>query len=270
MPQQWIDFKALRRELNFEQVLVTYGAKLNVRDTNKGKQHSGRCPLPGCQKGATRKAFSANLDQGIWQAFCCKRSGNLLDFIVICEGLNPSNGADIRKAAEIAQKRFLDGKVTGASPEPKAELPLDMIEERATTVLVNAPLDFELKSLDPEHPWFEEHGLSKDTVRHFGLGYCVKGWLKGRIAIPLHDSDGKLIGYAGRLLDRDEVTEQNPLYLFPAARVHKGIRYEFEASRVIYSGRASGAGDPIVATSPDDVWRLWQSGFKSATCTFSI
>jgi DNA primase len=89
-------------------------------------------------------------------------------------------------------------------------------------ILINPPLDFVLKDLDAEHPFFLEQGLEPRTVEHFGLGYCRRGLMKGRIVIPLHDSQGRLVGYAGRLADEDGAgtkrPKQLPKYLFPSDR----------------------------------------------------
>lgn len=133
-------------------------------------------------------------------------------------------------------------------------------------MLINEPLDFELQSLDPDHPWFAERKLSKETVGHFGLGYCNRGWLKGRIAIPLHNGAGKLIGYAGRLLDDETATTENPLYVFPKARIHKGILYEFQISEVLYHLHQMIQPGPRILVTPfiETVWTLWQQGHRDS------
>jgi DNA primase len=59
-------------------------------------------------------------------------------------------------------------------------------------VVVNAPLDFELKGLNREHPYLLNRGFSQETIDHFGLGFCSRGMLKDRMAIPLHDHDGNV------------------------------------------------------------------------------
>src|SRR5437588_650551 len=43
-------------------------------------------------------------------------------------------------------------------------------------LLVNAPLDFELKRLDQSHPYLTDRGFTRETIGHFGLGYCAKGY----------------------------------------------------------------------------------------------
>jgi DNA primase len=54
----------------------------------------------------------------------------------------------------------------------------------------DARLDFELKTLDYAHPYLPRRGFTDETIQKFGLGYCSKGYLVGRIAIPLHDELG--------------------------------------------------------------------------------
>lgn len=63
--------------------------------------------------------------------------------------------------------------------------------------MVNPPLTFELK-LDPEHPYLVERGVSAGTIATFGLGYCSRGVMAGRICIPIHNAKGALVAYAGR------------------------------------------------------------------------
>jgi len=67
MKDSWIDFKALRAKLDFEQVLRHYGVEVK----RKGKQHHGFCPLPSHQGQKNSPSFSANLERGIFQCFGC-------------------------------------------------------------------------------------------------------------------------------------------------------------------------------------------------------
>ena len=61
----------------------------------------------------------------------------------------------------------------------------------------NKPLGFALK-LDPDHPYLVERGISPELVERFGLGFCEKGIMAGRVCIPIHNADGQLVAYAGR------------------------------------------------------------------------
>src|ERR1017187_4484360 len=149
MKTNWIDFKALRAALDFERVLQHY----NVEVKRKGAQHMGYCPLPNHNGKKNSVSFSANLEKGIFQCFGCGAKGNVLDFAALMEKADPNDGAALREVAAKLQREFCPELGESSRPEksvatkpekkagPKDELP----------VIVNQPLDFELKGLDAEH-----------------------------------------------------------------------------------------------------------------------
>jgi DNA primase len=133
--------------------------------------------------------------------------------------------------------------------------------ENDPSVVVNAPLDFELQRLESDHPYLRERGFTEETVKRFGLGYCQRGLMKGRIAIPLHDAEGALIGYAGRIVDEEADT---PRYLFPGSRDHNGTRHEFRKSAFLYNGfRVENPTRLVVVESFTAVWWLTQAGITN-------
>src|SRR5580700_9598850 len=98
----WIDFKALRAQLKFEDVLRHYGVE--VKNTNR-KQFQCYCPLPNHNGKRNSPSFSANLERGIFNCFGCGAKGNLIDFAVLMAGGSPDNGADVRSAALLLQEK---------------------------------------------------------------------------------------------------------------------------------------------------------------------
>jgi DNA primase len=132
----------------------------------------------------------------------------------------------------------------------------------ATRVIVNPPLDFQLKHLDPRHPYLPGRGFSPETIDHFGLGFCGKGLMKDRIVIPLHDPAGQLIGYAGRVVDDAAIGEENPRYRFPSGREKDGVRYEFQKSAFLYNGFEVGGNldELVIVESFTATWWLVQHG----------
>jgi len=60
--------------------------------------------------------------------------------------------------------------------------------------------------------------LTPATIAYFGVDYCAKGLMKGCIAIPLHDSEGRLIGYADHLVDDASISDEEPKYKLPGSR----------------------------------------------------
>ena len=250
---QWIDFRELRSKLRFQDVLRLYRVEL----TQKGDQLVGPCPLPNHPKGDHSPSFSANAERGIFQCFRCKARGNLLDFAGLMEGIDLRNGAELRRVAA----KLL---ATISPPEPPSPR---HTEQRGTQpepaekrVLVNEPLDFELKGLDAKHPWILRSGLSPETIAYFGLGVAQRGYLKGRLAIPLHNLEGKLVGYAGRILDESQISPENPKYLFPENRERNGVIHRFDTGEILYNAhRVSGRLDKLVIVDePELVWRAYQ------------
>ena len=261
----WIDFKELRQKLDFEQVLRHYGIEVK----RKGNQHQGFCPLPNHNGKKNSPSFSANLERGIFQCFGCGAKGNLLEFAALMENVDPKDGAAFRKVAVELQKQFCP-ELGAASPARKktAEKPVKP-EPKELPAVVNAPLDFELKGLDRKHPYLLNRGFSQDTIDHFGLGFCSRGLLKERVAIPLHDHDGKLIGYAGRVVDDAAITDENPRYRFPGKRERDGKLFEFRKTLFLYNGFRFKApvDDLIVVEGFASVWWLCQNGMPHAVAT---
>lgn len=261
----WINFKELRTRLDFEKILKHYGVEVK----RKGNQHHGYCPLPNHNGKKNSPSFSANLEKGIFQCFGCGAKGNALEFAAMMEKADPKDGTALREVALGLQKRFCPEienapKTKAAqSVTPKAEV----IEERPT--VANAPLDFELKALDAKHPYLLNRKFTQETIDRFGLGFCSRGMLKDRVAIPLHDHDGKLIGYAGRVVDDKAIAEDNPRYRFPGERERDGKVFEFRKTLFLYNGFRfkTPLDDLIVVEGFASMWWLFQNGRPHTVAT---
>src|SRR5438477_9415934 len=167
--KNWIDFKLLRSKLDFEQVLRHYGVEVK----RKGRQHHGFCPFPDHNGKKNSPSFSANLERGIFQCFGCGAKGNVLEFAAMMQKVDPKDGPALHKIAAELQKRFCPEL---ASPEetkkPSAKQPDKIESKKELPVIVNVPLDFELRGLDAEHPYLLSRGFTPETIAHFGLGFC--------------------------------------------------------------------------------------------------
>ena len=85
-------------------------------------------------------------------------------------------------------------------------------------VLHNQVLDFELKlTMDGElEGWLNRRHLTPEHIKAFGLGRASKRstTIPDRLAIPIHNADGKLVAYCGRYVGDDE-PEDEPKYKLP-------------------------------------------------------
>jgi DNA primase len=262
----WIDFKALRARLDFEQVLRHYGVEVK----RKGDQHHGYCPLPNHQGVRNSPSFSAHLNKGIFQCFGCGAKGNVLEFAVLMERHDPSDTIALRTVALDLQKRFCPELGDAPQNSQKAEVKKpEELKPKKGVAIVNAPLDFELKGLNAKHPYLLGRGFTSETIEHFGLGFCSRGLLKDRVAIPLHNHAGRLVGYAGRVVDDDQINEDNPRYKFPGMRVHNGKLFEFRKTRFLYNGfRIENPVDDLIAVEAfTSVWWLHQNSLSNVVAT---
>jgi len=98
---------------------------------------------------------------------------------------------------------------------------------------------------------------------------AVRQYLKCRVAIPLNDATGKLVGYAGRVVDDSTITEDNPRYRFPGERKRDGKNFEFRKTLFLYNGcRIKGPVDDLVVVEGfTGVWWLDQNGLSNVVGT---
>ena len=229
MPTKQVDIKFVRENADFAAVLEHYGVKLR----GTGPQRTALCPFHRERKGS----FSANLDKRIFQCFGCEAKGNVIDFVMQSDEVDAREAAIIvaeicgietapPKGARRSQKRAPQSKKESKPPkedvaddqatevEPEAES-----QEEATDAIENVPLSFTLK-LNPEHPYLAERA-SPEVVEAFGLGFCSRGLMAGRIAIGIHNPNGELVAYAGRWTE-EEPPEGVARYLLPK-KFHKQL-----------------------------------------------
>jgi DNA primase len=180
------------------------------------------------------------------------------------EGLDPENMQDLRKVALKLQEQFGCGESEGSRKPVENNAEHDRLE--SLSKVVNAPVDFELKDLDREHPYLLDCGFTRETVQHFGVGFCSRGLMKNRVVIPLHDAAGNLVGYAGRVIDDKSITDDNPRYRFPSGREKGDIYYDFRKSLFLYNGFAVAEAGKLkevkVVESFTACFWLHQNGFE--------
>lgn len=202
MQTGFVPFAEVKRAVSLDVVLARY--ELLVGMAKKGQNLAGPCPF--C-KGKSSRQFQVNLTKNAWYCFGCKQGGNVLDFVARREGVS------VRAAAMKLDDWFELGLREEAPPRTAPPAAPTKAPPVAEEVLPseNPPLTFTLKTLDPHHDALAVLDFEPSTVQLFEAGYCTKGLLKGRLAIPIHDSEGALVAYVGLAIEEDD----SPRYLFP-------------------------------------------------------
>jgi DNA primase len=203
----WVDFKEIKSRVSIAQILERYGVLDSLAKGGSGDRLSGACPIHG---GANKTHFRVSVSKNCWNCFGkCQAGGNVIDFVTRKEDIefrdaallieewfpgSPSEGGERE-----AKARFHAPEPAMAAPSsPRALAPQEDPRRAETDTEPNKPLAFALTKLDPVHPYLTERGLTPETIATFELGFCSKGLLRGYAAIPIHNTEGDLVAYAGR------------------------------------------------------------------------
>ena len=203
MTTQRMDFAEIKERASFASILNRYGIEYPRREG----QVLIRCPF----HDDSRPSCSVNFERKLFHCFSCDESGDIFDFVAKMDHVSMPDAAHIVAT-------YSGMPMTGADLSGKQTQSRRLDAE-------NAPLAFTL-TLDPRHPYLFERGLTPEVIDHFGIGYCDKGLLKGRIAIPIHDTAGQLVAYAGRWASRD-VPKGTQRYLLPRGFNKRQVLFNF-------------------------------------------
>ncbi len=273
MAKPYIDFTAVKAAVTMTQVLEHYGLLASMTPKKNGEALEGPCPI---HKGTSPDQFKVSIPKNCWNCFSdCKCGGNVLDFVAKMENCDAQEAA-IRMnewfelgldkqpppPREDRSRQQYEKAPPAAAPArqantvmqtPPAEPPV--VEPPAEEEGPNAPLKFALKDLQTDHPYLAERSLTAETAAEFGLGYCKRGTMASRVVIPLHNTGGELVGYAGRW--PGEPPEKRPKYKLP-----DGFKKMSEVFNLHRALREPDESPLIVVEGFFDVMKLWQLGWK--------
>ena len=242
-----------------EQLLQHYGILDQFKRT--GESLNGPCPI---HKGSNPTQFRVSTTKNLWNCFSdCEHGGNTLDFI--CKMEKCSIHAAALKAIEwfnldAEAMTASDNKAEPAAPKTTASAP-KLAARPATTPkftpesnVPNAPLKFRLDKLERAHPYLaEQRGLTPETIIDFGIGYCAKGMMADRIAIPIHNAKGEVVAYAGRFVG--EPPEGTPKYKLPP-----GFRKSQELFNIDRAAKQPADEPLVIVEGFFDAMKLHQHG----------
>ncbi len=270
---RFVDFRAVKAAVTMEQVLIHYG----ILDRFKRGQDSltGPCPI---HNGTNPTQFRVSISKNVWNCFSqCHGGGNVLDFVARKEDVPPMEAANrliewfkldrgqLNSGHDRERPPAAGSRNSERSPPPEKSrreqaLPITEAPAQPATKAAkedmgpNKPLSFHLE-LDPSHPYLVERGLTPETIDAFGVGFCAKGVMAQRIAIPIHNAKGELVGYAGRW--PGEPPTDRPKYRLP-----DGFRKAMEIYRFAEAMREPAEHPLVIVEGFFDAMRLWQIGLR--------
>jgi len=268
---RFVDFRAVKAAVTMEQVLAHYGVLDRFK---RGKDSlSGPCPI---HHGSNPTQFRVCISKNCWNCFSdCHCGGNVLDFVAKMESVEPIEAANrlvewfhldlARLNADAPQSK--SARVAAApdrgedeeKPNRRGDRPTVPAASRSAApekaeAAANKPLKFKLE-LDASHPYLAERGLSPETVKEFGIGYCAKGVMARRIAIPIYNVKGELVGYAGRW--PGDPPDGRPKYRLP-----DGFKKSVEVFNLARALQEPEEQPLVLVEGFFDVMKLWQLGVR--------
>lgn len=264
MPKSsFVDFRAVKAAITMEQVLTHYGL---IDKFKRGTDSlSGPCPI---HKGSNPTQFRVSISKNIWNCFSeCKHGGNVLDFICKMEDMSVHAAAlkaiewfnldseAMTGGAEQESQEETHPKRDSSKPKP-AQAPRHTPTVAQENGGPNKPLKFRLEKLEREHPYLtQDRGLSLETIVDFGIGYCAKGTMAERIAIPIHNPKGEVVAYAGRF--PGEPGEDTPKYKLP-----QGFRKSLEVFNIDRALKESPDTPLLIVEGFFDCMKIHEHGYK--------
>jgi DNA primase len=282
IPDQFID--QVRRHFD----LLDF-VQRHVHLKKSGRNYFGLCPF----HAEKSPSFSVALDKQIFYCFGCGIGGDILNFV-----MNMEQMTFVEAVQHLAEQANMSMPVTEPHANRDEEderqqmgQALQLAAQLYHHILLKTPYG------EPAFHYLKERQISLQTMEEFQLGFAPlpqqfllsfllrRGYrekllekaglvaakehaspryvdrFRGRVMFPLHNSQGRVIGFSGRLLGEGQPkylnSPETPLFhkghhLFNLHRARKGIRKEQQA--ILFEGQL-------------DVMTAWQAGISTGIAT---
>ena len=254
-----------------------------------GVNHQGLCPF----HQEKTPSFNVNSARQIFHCFGCGVGGNVFSFLMRMDGLSFPDA--VRRLGEKVGIEVEEEAITPAELRRReARERMLLINEAAGNFYQQILLEDEAGAIGRRY--LRQRGYESETVRAFQLGYASEGWetlathlaekkfsgedvrqaglvrpgkqgrgdydlFRQRLLFPIHDLQGRMVAFGGRVLD-----DSLPKYInSPETDVyHKG-----QTLYGLYQARDAMRhnGEALVVEGYFDVLALHRAGFAGAVAT---
>jgi DNA primase len=260
-----------------------------VKLKQSGQTLKGLCPF---HKEKT-PSFHVNPSRGFFHCFGCGKGGDVFKFVQEIEGVGfPEALAMLAAETGVTLTRAGRCEAPGETTGPS----LSKTEMVAVNAMAAGFFYNQIRSCPEAIDYFKSRGLAAETVRDFKLGYALPGWsslitfaeskgitidtlvacgcavrkedggvydrFRDRIIFPLVDLSGRVIGFAGRGMEKDAT----PKYLnSPETALYrkKEFLYGLNFTRQYVKEEKT----VLVVEGYMDFLTLFQAGVRNAVAT---
>lgn len=231
---------------------------LGIRNvTDEGEEIRYSCPFPDHANADETASAYMNAETTAYFCHGCHSKGNAVYFLAKYEGITPL------LAARFLRERYDQGFIDPGD-NFEHELESVWVYPDIESDPVNEPIDYEMGFLPPDaEDYMLSRGFTRQTLEAWEIGYDS---ISNRIAIPIRDHHGRMIGFKGR----SYTPNHNPKYLVLGDKPNRSPRYGFptyEVSRVAFGYHVARLGDSkrlVLCEGELDVIALHQMGVTDA------
>lgn len=268
------DAEMIKKKLDIVDVVKSY-----VNLNPAGKTFKGLCPF----HQEKDPSFIVSRERQNWYCFGCSEGGDVISFVMKYENMDFPEALRFlaeKAGVEISEIKGRDQKQIGTLYE---------INEIAKDFFMD-----QLKGNKEAIIYLRKRGLSENTIKDFGIGFCnegddltvhlinkgfqlqdvaksglslKKGGLHkdrfgGRIMFPIFNEIGSVVAFTGRVFPPDNEGEFNPKYInSPETPVYKKskVLYGLDRSKKFIVDKRS----VFLVEGQMDLLMVWQSGLKN-------
>jgi DNA primase len=237
MKNTQFDFRYLKTHVSIDHILAVYGLDRQL----KRKSHClvGPCPL---HQGDNPTAFHVHLQKGLWRCFTACGSGDIVELVRRIENCTYAEAArHLRRLADNTKPSSTSVFAPYTSCNP-----------------LFSPFVYHIP-LIPNVAFLQKvKKISVSTALHYEAGVTTKSaFLRGTVAVRLHDLSGNPLVYCGRRLHHDAILQKGK-WCFPK---------NFPKSKILYNAHRAlplTKKGIIVVECPWAVMRFAQAGINNA------
>ena len=226
-----IDQITVDKILNAAQIVDVVSDFVTLR--KRGVNYIGLCPF----HNERTPSFSVSPSKGICKCFSCGKGGNSVHFIMEHEQMSYPEA--LKYLAKKYGIEVEDRELTDEEKKLQSERESLLILNDFSAKYFQQTLFENIEGKSVGLSYFKERGFREDIIRKFGLGYSLEGWeafsqaaltkgykreyliqtglsierdgklfdrFHGRVMFPIHSLSGKVAGFGGRILKKDDKT----------------------------------------------------------------
>ena len=202
----------------------------------------------------TNPSLTINDDKGFCFCHVCRNGGDAIKFVQQRKGLGFPDAAELTATILGIQLEHdgISAEQQAKKKQQRQEALAKLLEEQAG--YMSNLFDDRAGRIRRQ---LKDRGLSKDTVKEFGLGFASQGFFEGRVTIPIHNHKNELVGWTGRATKDMPGKYKNSAdgdLFHKKSLVFNEVRAK-EAARL--------AGSLIFVEGHLDVVSLWQYGIAN-------